>query len=335
MNTLKYIFIIIYFTTLSGVAQNVDSITALHEQFTKAVHTDFELAKSLALEAVKKSELLQDNNSLLQSYFNLSEIYAKQKKSDSAFFYTDKALKYAEKLSDYEKQALLYNRLGALSQRDGSFTKAITNQEKAMLIAEQHSLLQQRSKIHASLAKLYRKKGGKKRAFKELQKAIEIAETNNFKKELINSYNLKGLLLFNTQKDSAIHYYEKAIAFANAINDKHRKGVVLSNLADLYMSIEKYDVAFKYLTQTEKIALEVHDYSTLHFAEMSLGIYHEEIGDFPAAIRIYQKALKEYGQYIDDSQRLQVYWLLPAAYFHNKQYIEAYEYQEKYIKLRN
>lgn len=333
MNPPKYILITLYFTVLSSFAQNLDSITVLHEQFTKALHTNFELAKLLALEGVNKSEKLQDDNLLLQSYFNLSEIYSKQKKNDSSFIYANKALKYAQKLSDYKKQALLYNRLGSLSKRNGAYTKAITYHEKAMLLAEQHSLLQQRSGIYNSLTLLYRTKGDKERAFEELQKAIEIAEKNNFKKELINSYNIKGLLLFNIQKDSAIHYYKKGIALANEIGHRHMEGVVLSNLADLYMNIEKYEVGLEYLTQTEEIASEVHDYGTLYFVKMSQGIYFEEVGDFPKAIRTYENAIKEYKPYLNDNQMRGAYWLISGPYFHNNQFKEAYEYQEKYIEL--
>ncbi|WP_298507770.1 tetratricopeptide repeat protein [uncultured Kordia sp.] len=340
MNTIKYIFTILYFIVQFSFAQNVDSITNLHEQFEKAVQTDFELANSIALEAVKKSELLQDDSLLLQSYFNLSTIHSIQKKNDSASKYANKALELASRLDNFEMQAFLYNRFGSLTQREGSYTKAITNYKKALRITEEHSLLHQRSTIYNGLAWLYKEKRNKKKAFEEIEKAITIAKKHNFKTELIRSYNVKGVLFFNTSKkeiahakDSAMRYYEKALSLSNQIKHKHLQGVVLSNLGDIYLNIGKYELAFECLTKARATALQVHDYSTLHYVEVSLGIYYEEVDNFPEAVRIYQKSLKEYGQYISDAQKLRVYWLLPGAYSHNKQYKEAFEYQEKYTEL--
>ena len=305
------------------------------ENFNFETHlfTNFPEARRYAIEDLIKNKKENDELLLLKSYSNLSKICFYQKENDSSLIYAKKALAFARKFKNKIEQAKLHNRLGALQIREGSYNDAIIEFDSALEMAESTNTYKTQSEILNNVALLYRIRGDEQNAVLELKKSIKIAQKYNLQNALAHSYNILGLLHYNTKKDSSIFYYNKAIKLAKERKNNYLYGIVLSNLGDLYLNTEHYKIAFKNLIESKQVALRVGNKSSLYFINLSLGIYYEEIDDYPKAIENYETALTNYQTYVSEFQKLRVYWLLSGAYYHNKEFEKAFEIQEQYIDL--
>ncbi|OEK07530.1 hypothetical protein A8C32_17185 [Flavivirga aquatica] len=316
-------------------AQGVENIKALNRSFEEVIYTNFNEAKSIALQAVSESEKVLNDTLLLESYDHLSKIYLQFKSLDSSLFYCNKALTYATKLHFPEKESMLYNRKGKLARANSDFKGSLSFHKKALSIAKSHDLAQLEVDINNSYALLYRNRLEIGKAFKSLEKAIDIALLNKYQKGLSESYNIKGLLFYDTHKDSTIFYYNKGLKIARQNNDKYLEGILLSNIGDLYLNIENYNKAIVYLEQAEHISKTIGNKTTLYYVNMSQAIYNESTGQFSEAIKCYEKVLSDYKTLLNDFQRRRVYWLLSGALWNNDELGEAFYYQEKYIFLND
>ena len=332
---LKFSFLHIYFLSFVTLiqAQNAYKVNELNVLFETSIYNNLESAQKLAFKAVQDSEFLKDETLLLESYTNLSLVYYRQKQNDSSFIYTQNALDLSHSLQDFKKQAILYNQMGALEKRAGNYSVALKHYQKALEIAKTKNYVEQLCDICNNLASLYRIRGDEVKFLDELQKSINLSKENNLKNNLATSYNIKGISLFEKQKDSSIYYYKEAISLFRASGHRHFEGLVYANLGDVYINIGDYDKALEALEISEIIAKEVNNMTSLYFINLSLGIYNIEIENYDNCVLKYEKAINEYGKYIDNSKLVHGYWLLTEGYYLNGQYKEAYDAQEKYIEL--
>ena len=301
--------------------------------FETFLFTDFPEARRYAIEDLTENKKTNDALGLLRSYSNLSEICFYQKENDSSLMYANKALVYAHKYNKKLEQAKLYNRIGSLKNREGNYNDALIKFENALEITESTHIYNIQSEIINNIALLYRIRGDEENAVRELEKSIKISQNYNNQNALACSYNILGLLHYNTKKERSIYYYKEAIKLTKKLKNNYLYGIVLSNLGDLYLNIEDYDFALKNLIESEQIALRVGDNATLYYVNLSLGIYYEEIDDYPKAVEKYEKALTNYQSYVGEFQKLRVYWLLSDAYYQNKEFEKGFEIQEQYIYL--
>ena len=306
-----------------------------NENFNFETHlfTNFSEARRYAIEDLRKNKQANDDLLLLKSYSNLSEICFFQKENDSSLMYANTALAYAHKFKSKIEQAKLYNRLGALKIREGNYNDALIKFENALALAKSTNSYKTQSEIINNVALLYRIRGDGENAVRELEKSIKISQNYNNQNALARSYNILGLIHYNIKKESSIYYYKEAIQLTKKCKNNYLYGIVLSNLGDLYLNMKEYDFALKNLIESEQVALSVGNKATLYFINLSLGIYYEEIDDYPKAIEKYEKALTNYQTYVGELQKLRVYWLLSGAYYHNKAFEKAFEIQEQYIDL--
>ncbi|MDO5973591.1 tetratricopeptide repeat-containing sensor histidine kinase [Flavivirga jejuensis] len=323
------------FLTHAVKAQDYKNIKALNHSFEKVINTNFNEAKRIALQAVLESEKVLNDTLLLESYTNLSHIYLYLELIDSSSVYCDKGVLYAKKIDDLEKLSTLYNRKGILARKQSDFKTSFQFHEKALGIAESKGLSHLEASIDNSVALLYRDREEIDKSFKALEKAIGISSLHNYKNELARSYNTKGVLFFNTQKDSVLPYYDKALKIVRNNNNMFLEGALLCNIGDFYLNIGDNNKAISYLEAAKTISTRVGDMDTFYYVNVSECIYYENIGRYDEAIKGYKKILNDYKGILNNSQRRRVYWLLSGTLWYNKQFKEAFNYQEQYIFLND
>ncbi len=316
-------------------AQDIENIKRLNNTFKDEIWKDFSKAKRIAQKAVLESEKVKNDTLKLESYTNISRLYLMLRTLDSSTVFCDKALHYAIKLQDFEKQIILYDTKGRLARINSDFKTSLKFYEKALLIAKSKNFKLLEVDVNNSLAKLYKNKSDREKSFKSLKAAMKISLLHNYKKGLIESYNTKGLLFFDTQKDSVEYYYKKAIKIAKNINNLYLEETVLSNLGDFYLNIGDNEKAITTLKKAEYLAKKVGDKTAFYYINMSLAIYYENLKEYGNAIKYYKKALNEKEFLLSKRQKKRVYWLLSGTLWFNKQYKEAFDYQEKYIYLND
>ena len=315
--------------------QNAINVMKWHTDFNSLIYTNLKNAKKVALQAVAQSEILKNDALLLESYNDLSKWYWCASQADSSAFYTEKALIHALALKDIEKEAILLNRKGKLARMQNQFTLALTYHEKSLKLSKLIKNDTLRVDVLSDLGILYRNKKDEKKGLHTIEEAITLAKTLNYHRGLADSYNAKGLLYRDTNKDSTEFYYNKAFSAAQISNDRFFQGIVLSNLGDHYVVVKANTKAIKTLNRAKRIAEEVGDFKTLYYVQVSKSLYYENIGEYQKSVDIYKTILKKHKGVLNNSERHNIYWLLSGVLWDTKAYEEALEYQERYIYLND
>ena len=130
--------------------------------------------------------------------------------------------------------------------------------EKAIEYAEPKA----KSTVYQRLASYAIQKGDLDAASKYLELCEQYADGNNL---LIDVYRTKGVLLFKKgQFEEAREALYKALAMAEAINQRVQCCYINMYLADVYKEMGKHELAFNYLTTAEQVACECHNIDLLY-----------------------------------------------------------------------
>ncbi|GAB1857210.1 ATP-binding protein [Flavobacteriaceae bacterium MHTCC 0001] len=303
--------------------------------FEELVHQNFNAAKRNAQQTLLEGETVSNDTLLLEACTNLSEIYYLLRVLDSSSFYCDKALKYAIKLKDYNKQALIYSRKGRLADRAKDFNKALLFNETALSISKKYNLGYLEAGIYKNSALLYLSKLENKKSLEIIDVAIEKALEYKNEVELAESYNAKGVLLFNSQKDSVLHFYNESLKIAKRNSSFYIQGAVLSNIGEYYANKGDTANAMLYLNQAEAFSKVVGNRKSLYHIAFSKAFCFENDENYVEAIKGYKNLLIDYTDIITKFQRSRIYWLLSGVLWSNDEFEEAFDIQEKYIYLND
>lgn len=333
LKTIKYLFI--FFIGYSN-AQNKISIEQKIQAFDSVININYSQAKYIARQALLESEALQDTSLVLQSSLRLSKLYWYLQIPDSSLVYCDKALFYAKASNAIKEEAILYNIRGNIFRLKNDFKTALECHEKSLNLAIMHSLDRQEAEVYKSIALLYRSKKDEVASLKAIKRAITLFSKMKDLRGLAESYNVKGLLLFHTKIDSSLFYFEKALKNTVIANDVPLQGLVRFNIGDLYLNKKKkYNLAALNFKKADSIGDLVGDFKSRFYANVSKGIYYEEIEQFEKAASVFIKVLRDYKTIMTGKNRRDLYWLLSEALWYDQKYKEAFDYQERYIYLND
>jgi signal transduction histidine kinase len=117
---------------------------------------NYEKAFASLKECIRIQEFLKDTSELSDSYSQISNIYFKTNKLDSALYTNQKALDFKE-ASEYKKYlANIYIQMGEIYKQKGDFNQAKVNFNKAVDAAIKYNNLVQRGEAHLQLAELFK-----------------------------------------------------------------------------------------------------------------------------------------------------------------------------------
>jgi len=181
---------------------------------------NYEKAFASLKECIRIQEFLKDTVELSDSYSQMSFVYFRMNKLDSALYLNQKALHFKEVITFKKYLANIYIGIGEIYKQKGDFNQAKVNFYKAVDAGMKYNNLVQRGEAHLQLADL----------FKFLNK---IDSSLYHSKEA-----LSALLLTGKEKSTAIAYriisdcYERLgsydssfvyLKFATLLNDKLQK----------------------------------------------------------------------------------------------------------------
>ncbi len=101
---------------------------------------------------------------LPSAYTNLSYLYSKTKKYDSAYVYSQKALEFIN-VNDTYKLAFTYHDIGYLLAAQGKYSEAIQQYEKALSYCKGESFYDKKLEILKGLSEAYGEAGDSKMRF--------------------------------------------------------------------------------------------------------------------------------------------------------------------------
>ncbi len=189
----------------------------------------YDKALSYFLKALPLSEELVDHEAIATSAVNLGELYLEMGNTDSALFYSEKALEaYRITGGKYISYALI--NIGKAQAARGDFGLAVENQEKAFEIAEQNNAKLEMVQSLLGLSETYRLKNDLESALRSLKKAELLAKEIGSNSELKNAY--EGLSLTYAERANYKEAYTYHTLYTgikdslyNIENDKRIEGL--------------------------------------------------------------------------------------------------------------
>lgn len=124
-------------------------------------------------------------------------------------------------------------------------------------------------------------------------KAILLSKKLNNAKRLGRAYGNRALNYTFLGKDSlAIYWYQEGINYAIKTNNKSGEGILLNNLAILYINRSEYKKSLDLRLKALSIFTELKDKKKIGSILSNIGVTYFYIADYPKANAFYFKALK-------------------------------------------
>lgn len=225
------------------------------------------------------------------AYRELSLIYLRQQKLDSARAAINKGLFAVQQSGEEVKKAVFYNILGNVTKEENNFTAALEHYIQATAIFEKYN---SNDGLTQSLSNI----GNVQYLLEEYDKAehyalqgLDIAKKANKQSSIAYSNRLLGRI-YRRQKrfDEALKVYKLASAVYQKLGEKRETGETYSNIGNIYFELGKFDQALEHYFDALRIKRSIPD---------SVGSAY----DFNAiAISYYN--LKKYGEaiiYVDSA----------------------------------
>ncbi|WP_415582337.1 tetratricopeptide repeat protein [Flavobacterium longum] len=245
----------------------------------------------------KKSLAAHDDFYLAKAYQALGNGYTNLSENDQAMYFLMESKKIYIKTDDYKNIARIYSAIALVYYFNCDYFEAISNYLEALKLAQKKFLYDEQFNAFYSLAFVLRDIGEYATSIKYGLKAVSIAEKklNNNSTDLQVCYCLLGQSSFDSGNTrQAIGYYRQGLIFLRKRDNDYAEGkaVLLDNLANAYLSINKVDsVPFLY-EQANKMRDSFNIDQGRNYNRLYLSNYYRKIGRKDEALRYAEEALR-------------------------------------------
>ena len=228
----------------------------------------------------------------------------------------------------YYLQGSIYNLKGDYNESEESFRKAsgiITNEDASSLLA----------KIIIGDAAVKIRKGQYDDAKTRLDSALIVLDKNPDESTLAKAHLIYGSVEdISANDDKAKSHYDTSINIYRDIGDKKGESDVMYRMAVLYLvGYKNEEKALEYFTDGREIKEQIGDDKGLANYNLSLGILHEEKGNYQTALDYYAESLEGYTKIADKANIAKTYNNIGVAYVDWGKYDSARVYHTKSAKM--
>ena len=244
---------------------------------------------------------VNDSIGLSKVWNNLGLLYQNLGNYENSIDYLNKALNYRISIGDSSFIGSLYNNIGGVYYDLGKLASSYYYFEKALNIAKAIKDTQAEVPVINNLGLILLEQKKYDDAVEFFRKGLSGAEKFDNKTALSDIYHNLGKSYFEMGDYSkALEYYHKALDVDTQVGAKQAH--TLNNIAQVYIELDYYDNALKYLLRAEQITQKNNNLTELRDIYNNLSVVYERIGDFKKAYSSYMK----YNVY-DDSIKDQAY----------------------------
>ncbi|WP_254567802.1 CHAT domain-containing protein [Oscillatoria sp. HE19RPO] len=93
------------------------------------------------------------------------------------------------------------------------------------------------------------------------------------------------------QFQEALATFERALAMAREVADRHLEGVILNDIAVIYRILGDYPQALEFLNQAFTLRQDINDTSGIGQTLVNFGAVYQSLADYPQSLDYYQQAL--------------------------------------------
>jgi len=213
--------------------------------------------------------------------------------TDSAILCYSEALGLFSEIGDEKGMSACYNNLGLISQETGKYEEALKYYNRSIDIDTKLNDEIGVAITKENMADIYIYRGELKKALGLTNECIGIYTRLNYKPGLMASYTNRGAeFAYLKQFENSIRDFTEAFNLAVELKDKYQEIMANSNLGYTYWSMNKPEIAMKYLN----LALEMSDENDDAFnIDKTLGTMAEIFTsekEYAKSIEILQKLLK-------------------------------------------
>jgi tetratricopeptide (TPR) repeat protein len=257
----------------------------------KDVWSDFEVDPDFSQFSLsQQAELYRLSGYFLSNYGKLKNRVRFQERGKNLL---TKAIESFSRIDDFIGVADAQNVLAMCYIHEGAIleAEAILEQTAVDFLHDKLNLVYLQNRGNLLITKLNQKKYDQ--AFKIIDEIIVPMEFCTDKKACHVFHEKAGNLFRRTKQFSkAIHHYNRAIDYAEEINNIAFISSIKNNLAFLYFQAGKLDLAGSYINNAVEIA-KTHNLNGLipHYLDTKAAIYFDE-GNFPAALETINEAIE-------------------------------------------
>ncbi|CAF2128491.1 unnamed protein product [Rotaria magnacalcarata] len=268
---------------------------------------------------------------------NLADAYAQNGQYDLALKYALESYKIHKNfVNNYSVSiAVSLLRLSLICLTNKETELAFNYIQEALQNLPTDSNAQLLGPIHLCLSKCYLKQGNYSEALNNCRKSLEkFTETKNSIALSETHCTLAKIYKHQSHTNMSIEHYEQSLLFQkNIYSNSHPLRLrICDNLAEMYYSIEKYDLSIYYcleILNNKKINNENEDidmvYNRTALCYLKLKQYNLAIQNANLSLAISEKSL--------DIERIELSYLLMGDIFYQEQnYSLAAEYYEKLVR---
>jgi signal transduction histidine kinase/DNA-binding response OmpR family regulator len=265
---------------------------------------------------------------------NAASLHVLKSKPEKSFQYAEDAAGLATQLVFPKGELQAKNNMAVYFLMKGKPETALKLAIEGIQIGERLQSPALLADSYSILGAIYHKLQSQDKAVHYLQQALELKPHNVLVTSRI--YNsLGGLARDKENYDSALLYYEKAIAVMNEARDDYRMAEVLNNIGIVYLRQDKLDTGLKYFLQSSARAKETGNLRAQILSAVNIGNILIEQKKFSEAEQIELSALNVAKALGDKTQVLQVYLSLAAIKMETGKHHEAHQYMNEHYALKD
>lgn len=252
---------------------------------------------------------------------------------DSAMNFVNRAFKLSEENGFEEGSAKCYNYFGIEAVLEGDNLKGLENFQIAESLFIKIGQLKGAAQTMNNIGVIYNKLDNPRKAIAQYKLSREIYKD-------IENYKGKGTALYNIASNySDVNSYDTAMMYLDTLEllrNKHSDIIPSHDLrAEIFHQQEKLDSAEVYFLQALENGLRKKDYAHKNDILLAIAEIQIELGKLGKAEKNLKQAIdiSKKNNYSDMTQR---YYELTAQLLAKRgQYDEAFEWQEKFIALKD
>ncbi len=189
-------------------------------------------------------ESLPPSKELNEIYHNIGLDYYMQTKFEPALQYFEKSKKTAFAINNKSREARAFFYLADIQNDMGNFTIALKNYLAALDLYERGGNKNAASNCLTNIATLYAQLKDYKKAQEFVDKSLEVFSQSTNIQEVYQNYSNIGIVYsMMGAYENALSLFKKGYQLTDSVGDEYWETVFLTNIAEVYTSSDKPDLA--------------------------------------------------------------------------------------------
>lgn len=297
---------------------------------------DMEKASQMGNQALELSTELNYKSGIANSLNALGKIDIGKSEYDSAKSYIMRALKISKSIGNNLDIAHSYALIGSIYRRQGNYPQAINYNLRSLAIYD--SLGEEISKSDElnGLGLIYSREKDFKKSLDYYNKSLKIREKRHDDQRSAETLGNIGIV-YNEQGryKKAIKIDKQALLLQKKLNALREEAMGLNNIGLDYLNLKQYKSANTYFQDALKIHKQLGNKFDMATTLLNIGYNLGYLKEFKKAVQDENESLKMLKELGARNAENAVYATLAVIYTREKNYKKAYEYQSKYITLKD